>query len=162
MIDDTLATEVILQAEAILEASEALVQERLQRLMQYLHDRLPHFHWVGIYWLKGNELVLGPYVGAPTEHVRIPVGRGVCGTAVAENMNQIVEDVRTLDNYLACSLETRSEIVVLIRHPNTGKILGQIDVDGTEVGAFDESDEALLDVISERVARLVLAHGIGL
>jgi L-methionine (R)-S-oxide reductase len=162
MIDDTLATEVILQAEAILEASEALVQERLQRLMQYLHDRLPHFHWVGIYWLKDNELVLGPYVGAPTEHVRIPVGRGVCGTAVAENMNQIVEDVRKLDNYLACSLETRSEIVVLIRHPNTGKILGQIDVDGTEVGAFDESDEALLDVISERVARLVLAHGIGL
>jgi GAF domain-containing protein len=91
--------------------------------------------------------------------VRIPVGRGVCGTAVAENMNQIIEDVRELDNYLACNLETRSEIVVLIRHPDTGKILGQIDVDGTEVGAFDESDEALLEVIGERIARLVLTHG---
>jgi L-methionine (R)-S-oxide reductase len=159
MIDDTLATEVILEAEAILEASDLPVQERLQRLMQHLHDRLPHFHWVGIYWLKGNELVLGPYVGPPTEHVRIPVGRGVCGAAVAENMNQIIEDVRELDNYLACSLETRSEIVVLIRHPDTGKILGQIDVDGTEVGAFDESDEALLEVIGERIARLVLTHG---
>jgi L-methionine (R)-S-oxide reductase len=159
MIDDTLATEVILEAEAILEASDLPVQERLQRLMQHLHDRLPHFHWVGIYWLKGNELVLGPYVGPPTEHVRIPVGRGVCGAAVAENMNQIIEDVRELDNYLACSLETRSEIVVLIRHPDTGKILGQIDVDGTEVGAFDESDEALLEVIGDRIARLVLTHG---
>jgi L-methionine (R)-S-oxide reductase len=159
MIDDTLATEVILEAEAILEASDLPVQERLQRLMQHLHDRLPHFHWVGIYWLKGNELVLGPYVGPPTEHVRIPVGRGVCGAAIAENMNQIIEDVRELDNYLACNLETRSEIVVLIRHPDTGKILGQIDVDGTEVGAFDESDEALLEVIGERIARLVLTHG---
>jgi L-methionine (R)-S-oxide reductase len=144
MIDDTLATEVILEAEAILEASDLPVAERLQ--------------WVGVYWLRGSELVLGPYVGLPTEHVRIPVGRGVCGTAVAENMNQIIEDVRELENYLACNLETRSEIVVLIRHPDTGKILGQIDVDGTEVGAFDESDEALLEVIGERIARLVLAQ----
>ncbi len=155
MVDDALATEVILEAETILEASDKPVQERLQNLMQYLHDRLPHFHWVGIYWLRGNELVLGPYVGLPTEHVRIPVGRGVCGTAVAENMNQIIEDVRTLSNYLACNLETRSEIVVLIRHPDNGKILGQIDVDGTEVGAFDESDEAMLEVIAERIARLI-------
>lgn len=156
MVDDALATEVILEAEAILEASDIPVQERLQNLMQYLHDRLPHFHWVGIYWLKGNELVLGPYVGPPTEHVRIPVGRGVCGTAVAENMNQIVEDVRALENYLACNLETRSEIVVLIRCPSRGRILGQIDVDGTEVGAFDESDEAMLEVIAERIARLIV------
>ncbi len=155
MVDETLATEIILEAEQILESAELPVQERLQRLMQHLHARLPHYHWVGIYWLKGNELVLGPYVGPPTEHVRIPVGRGVCGTAVAENMNQIVEDVRTIDNYLACNLETRSEIVVLIRHPQSGKIIGQIDVDGTEVGAFDESDEAMLEVICERIARLV-------
>lgn len=155
MVDETLATEIILEAEQILDSAELPVQERLQRLMQHLHDRLPHYHWVGIYWLKGNELVLGPYVGPPTEHVRIPVGRGVCGTAVAENMNQIIEDVRTIDNYLACNLETRSEIVVLIRHPQSGKIIGQIDVDGTEVGAFDESDEAMLEIICERIARLV-------
>ncbi|MCS7208634.1 MAG: GAF domain-containing protein [Fimbriimonadales bacterium] len=156
MVDDALATEVILEAEAILEASDSPLQERLQTLMQHLHTRLPHFHWVGIYWLKGDELTLGPYVGPPTEHVRIPVGRGVCGTAVAENMNQIIEDVRTVDNYLACNLETRSEIVVLIRHPVSGRILGQIDVDGTEVGAFDESDEALLEVIGERIAQQIV------
>ncbi|MDW8051581.1 MAG: GAF domain-containing protein [Armatimonadota bacterium] len=155
MVDDALATEVIMESEAILEASEIPISERLQRLMQYLRDRLSHFHWVGIYWLKGNELVLGPFAGPPTEHVRIPVGRGICGTAVAENMNQIVEDVHQVENYLACNPETRSEIVVLIRHPQTGKIIGQIDVDGTEVGAFDESDEAMLEVICERIARLV-------
>ncbi len=157
MIEDVTAAEVLAQSEAILESAQPL-EARLQALMQYLHDTLPHYHWVGIYWLKGDELVLGPYVGPPTEHVRIPVGRGVCGTAVAEGANQIVRDVRTRTNYLACNLETLSEIVVLIRHPETGKILGQIDVDGTEVGAFDTTDEALLEVLAERIARLVVSH----
>jgi GAF domain-containing protein len=149
------------QAEAILQEADALLQgdapieSRLQALMQRLHDRLPHYHWVGIYWLEGDTLVLGPYVGPPTEHVRIPVGRGVCGTAVAENTNQIVRDVRERENYLACNLETRSEIVVLLRHPETGAIIGQIDVDGTEVGAFDESDEAFLDALGRRIARAI-------
>lgn len=156
MIDDAVATEVLMECEALLEG-EGTVEARLQKVIETLHDRLPHFHWVGIYWLHGNELVLGPYVGPPTEHTRIPVGRGVCGTAVAERMNQIVYDVRERANYLACNLETRSEIVVLIRHPQTGRIIGQIDVDGTEVGAFDISDEALLGSIAERIAHLVCA-----
>lgn len=154
MIDDGIATELILKAEALL-SEEAPLTERLQKLMQLLKDHQPHYHWVGIYWLKGKELILGPYVGPPTEHVCIPVGRGVCGTAVAENANQIVYDVRERSNYLACNLETRSEIVVLIREPGNGKILGQIDVDGTEVGAFDESDEAFLEVIADRIARAI-------
>jgi GAF domain-containing protein len=105
---------------------------------------------VGIYWLEGDTLVLGPYVGAPTDHQRIPVGRGVCGTAVAEGKNQIVADVRLLSNYLACSLETRSEIVVLIRHGE--RIVGQIDADGHEPGAFDATDEALLTQVAGRLA----------
>ncbi len=152
MIDAPLAQQVIQESEAIL-SGDAPLQERLQQLMQLLHDRLPHYHWVGIYWLEGDTLTLGPYVGPPTEHVRIPVGRGVCGTAVAENANQIVYDVRERENYLACNLETRSEIVVLIRDPHTGAIRGQIDVDGTEVGAFDESDEAFLETIARLIAR---------
>lgn len=154
MIAPTLAQQVLREAEAILQ-SDAPLETRLQQLMQHLHDRLPHYHWVGIYWLEGDTLVLGPYVGPPTEHVRIPVGRGVCGTAVAENANQIVYDVRERENYLACNLETRSEIVVLIRDPRTGAIVGQIDVDGTEVGAFDESDEAFL----EAIAQLIVCSG---
>jgi GAF domain-containing protein len=118
--------------------------------MRLLAETFPHFHWVGIYWLESDTLVLGPYVGEPTEHDRIPVGRGVCGTAVAEGKNQIVPDVRLLSNYLACSLKTRSEIVVLIRQGD--RIVGQIDVDGHEPGTFDETDEALLTAVAEKLA----------
>lgn len=114
-------------------------------------DQLESYDWSGIYRLEGDELVLDAYVGAPTEHDRIPVGRGVCGTAVAENRNQIVEDVRELSNYLSCSVYTRSEIVVLI-HDGNGTILGQIDIDGHRVGAFDATDEALLKEMAESIA----------
>lgn len=120
--------------------------------MASIADRLPHYNWVGVYALEGQTLVLGPFVGAATDHTRIPVGRGVCGTAVAEERNQVIEDVRRLDNYLACSVETRSEIVVLIHEPGTGRILGQIDADGHAVGAFDASDEAFLEQVAARLA----------
>ena len=95
-------------------------------------------------------MILDEYVGAHTDHTHIPVGRGVCGTAVAENQNQVIEDVRELSNYLACSIQTRSEIVVLIRQGET--ILGQIDIDGHTVGAFDATDESLLEAIAELLA----------
>jgi L-methionine (R)-S-oxide reductase len=114
-----------------------------------LLSELPGYDWSGIYRLEGDSLVLDAYVGDTTDHTRIPVGRGVCGTAVAENRNQLIGDVRELTNYLACSIQTRSEIVVLIRFE--GEILGQIDIDGHAVGAFDASDEAML----ERVATLL-------
>ncbi len=113
--------------------------------MQML-DSLPTYNWSGIYRLEGDTLVLDAYVGAATDHTEIPVGRGVCGTAVAENENQVIEDVRELDNYLACSLETRSEIVVLIRKGD--EILGQIDIDGHEVNAFGIEDEKFLTSIA--------------
>lgn len=107
---------------------------------------LPGYDWAGIYALDGDMLVLDAYEGAETDHKRIPVGQGVCGTAIAENRNQVIEDVRELDNYLACSLETRSEIVVLIQRE--GLILGQIDVDGHKTGAFGSVDEAFLDQLA--------------
>jgi len=116
-----------------------------------LLDGLETYNWSGIYRLEGDELVLDAYVGAPTDHTRIPVGRGVCGTAVTENQNQVIEDVRELSNYLACSLQTRSEIVVLIRKDD--KILGQIDIDGHTVGAFGTEDEAFLEEMGAILAR---------
>lgn len=122
----------------------------LRKLAMELLDRLPDYNWSGIYRLEGDELVLDEYVGAATDHTRIPVGRGVCGTAVAENQNQVIEDVRDLENYLACSTQTRSEIVVLIRSGE--QILGQIDIDGHRVGAFDQSDEMLLERIAKVLA----------
>lgn len=127
-------------------------ESSMDAAMRTISRQLPHYNWVGVYLLNGDALELGPYVGAATDHTRIPVGRGVCGTAVAQNANQVIDDVRTLDNYLACSVETRSEIVVLIRDPRDGSILGQIDADGHAVGAFDASDEALLEEIAARLA----------
>lgn len=121
--------------------------------MQLIAKRFTHYKWVGVYWLEGDTLVLGPYVGEPTEHTRIAVGQGVCGTAVAQGRNQIVRDVRQVANYLACSLKTRSEIVVLIRR--AGRVLGQIDADADEPGAFDTTDEALLTAVAERLAALL-------
>lgn len=113
-------------------------------------DQIPGFDWCGIYRLEGNTLVLDAFVGAPTDHDRIPVGRGVCGTAVAEDRNQIVADVCELDNYLACSLATRSEIVVLIR--KSGIVLGQIDIDSHTVGRFGPAEEEMLTDLAHLIA----------
>jgi GAF domain-containing protein len=115
-------------------------------------DKLAGFDWSGIYRLEGDMLVLDAYVGAATDHDRIPVGRGVCGTAVAENRSQVISDVRELDNYLSCSAFTRSEIVVLIREGE--KILGQIDIDGHDVGRFGEEEERFLDALGQLLAKV--------
>ncbi len=111
---------------------------------------LPGYNWCGIYRLEGDTLILDEFVGAPTDHTRIAVGVGVCGTAVAEGRSQVIDDVRELSNYLSCSVQTRSEIVVLIRRGD--EILGQIDIDGHEVGSFDSSDEAFLTELGTLLA----------
>lgn len=112
--------------------------------------QLPGYDWSGIYRLEDDGLVLDEYVGEATDHTHIPVGLGVCGTAVKEDRNQVIEDVRSLDNYLSCSVSTRSEIVVLIRR--SGEILGQIDIDGHRVGEFDKSDEHFLERLADLIA----------
>lgn len=127
-----------------------LAGSQLRRRAMELLSALPTYNWSGIYLLEGDTLVLDEYVGAATDHTRIKVGVGVCGTAVAEDANQVIEDVRQLENYLACSLQTRSEIVVLIRR--NGEILGQIDIDGHQVGAFSASDEEFLDRMAALLA----------
>lgn len=139
-------------ARAVLDAvrrSEARGVALRQAAMEAL-ARLPGYDWAGVYRLEGGALELDAYVGAATDHVRIPVGTGVCGTAVAEERNQVVPDVRQVSNYLSCSVSTRSEIVVLVWHE--GEILGQIDVDGHAVGAFDLGDEAMLVALAGLLA----------
>jgi GAF domain-containing protein len=118
--------------------------------VQVLKEERPHYHWVGIYLLEGDTLILHNYIGKPTEHTSIPVGKGVCGLAVSESANQIVGDVTRLDNYLACSVETRSEIVVLIRRKT--QIFGQIDIDSDLENAFTEEDESLLSRVADSLA----------
>ena len=112
----------------------------------------PRFDWTGIYELFDDQtLRLGPFVGAPTDHVFIGVGRGVCGTAVAEKRNLNIPDVRLESNYLACSAETRSELVVLIRTGDT--IHAQIDIDSHKVGAFDDGIVADVQRVADVLAR---------
>ena len=99
-----------------------------------LKQAMPDYTWVGIYLLDGNELVLGPFVGKPSPHTRIPLGRGICGAAATEKATIIVDDVNADPRYLACSIETKSEIVVPIMLG--GEVLGEIDIDSDRLAAF--------------------------
>ncbi len=149
-----LEKDLLTEAEGLV-ASDASDEEALGGVVRLVHEAHPSWDWSGIYLMKGGVLVLGPST-APADHDRIEVGEGVCGTAVSEDKNQVVEDVREVENYLACSIHTRSEIVVLIRHE--GQIVGQFDIDSDTVGAFTSEDEALLEelagVVAPRVASL--------
>jgi L-methionine (R)-S-oxide reductase len=114
--------------------------------VKLIAQRLPYYNWVGFYMIDPqdpNVLVLGPFHGAPTEHVRIPVSEGICGAAVAKGETVIVDDVHADPRYLACSLETRSEIVVPIRA--NGRIVGEIDIDSHDLNAFGDGDRSFLE-----------------
>jgi L-methionine (R)-S-oxide reductase len=113
----------------------------------------PPYTSVYLYMLHGDELVLEAFEGRETDHTRIPVGRGVCGTAVATGLDQNVGDVRAIENYLACNLFTRSELVVLIRRGDV--ILGQIDVDSDELDPFDSEEEAEVRKVADALAVLL-------
>lgn len=108
---------------------------------------------VYLYMLHGNELVLEAWSGRDTEHDRIPVGKGVCGTAVATGEDQNVGDVRARENYIACNLFTRSELVVLIRKGDT--ILGQIDVDSDQVDPFIDAEAREVRQVADALAELL-------
>jgi GAF domain-containing protein len=101
---------------------------------------------VGIYLLRDGELVLGPFLGKPSPHTRIPVGRGICGAAAAEKQTIVVDDVNADERYLACSLETRSEIVVPIMRGDL--VIGEVDVDSDRAAAFGPKDRALLEAVA--------------
>jgi L-methionine (R)-S-oxide reductase len=127
----------------------------LRKTVAVLHDGFEHYSWVGIYLLEGDELVLGPWQGPQeTEHVRIPVGEGICGAAAASGHTEVVDDVRADPRYLACFPSTRSEIVVPI--PYEGKVVGEIDIDSDRPAAFTDEDQTFL----ERVALLISAHSL--
>ena len=143
-------------------ASGAQDEEVLNDVVRRVHEAHPSWDWSGIYLLAGDTLVLGPRT-ATADHSRIAIGEGVCGTAVSEDRNQVVGDVREVENYLACSIHTRSELVVLIR--DSGTIVGEFDIDSDTVGAFTQEDEAVLEemgaLISGRVASLAGSYGSG-
>ena len=132
---------------------ESEADEVLKQTVEVLADRFGHYSWVGIYLVEDGDLVLGPWRGAQaTEHVRIPVGQGICGAAAASGRTEIVDDVNADPRYLACFLSTRSEIVVPISFE--GGVVGEIDIDSDTPAAFGDADR----VFFERVATLISPH----
>ncbi|HSB38336.1 MAG TPA: GAF domain-containing protein [Gaiellaceae bacterium] len=126
-------------------------EEVLQAVVDALHERVGHYSWVGIYLVDGDDLVLGPWQGPQaTEHVRIPVGQGVCGAAAASGRTELVDDVNADPRYLACFPSTRSEIVVPIAHE--GRIVGEIDIDSDRPAAFGEDDRVFLERIALQIS----------
>lgn len=155
--------------QAINEAQTALADEdlddaaALKRAVEVLSAAHPTWSWVGVYLLVGDKLVLGPFAGPDTEHTEIPVGKGLCGMAVESGRNTVVGDVTVLDNYLACSPDTRSEMVVLIK--DDGDIVGEFDVDSDDLDAFSPADldslRPLADLAGPRCRRLAAALSSG-
>ena len=144
------AVEIVRQLDEAA-ARGAGIGELMQLAVERIHASNPRFHWTGIYELYPDDVLrLGPFLGAPTDHVFIAVGRGVCGTAVAEGRNINVPDVLKVSNYLACSTSTRSELVVLIRRGD--RIFAQIDIDSHEADAFDPESVAMVEAVADRLA----------
>ncbi len=145
--DEILATIRNLAARS--DANRNLMSETVALLKR----ERPRYNWVGVYLLEGDELVLGPFVGKPTPHTRIPPNQGICGAAASTGRTIIVDDVNADPRYLACSLETRSEIVVPIIED--GKVLGEIDIDSDTPAAFTEEDRKLLEGVAEVLAKRI-------
>ncbi len=130
--------------------------ETLEAICGLLKEQVAYYDWVGFYRADPyaeRELVLGPYVGAPTEHTRIPFGEGICGRAADTEQTFVVQDVSLETNYLSCSPDVRSEIVVPILRD--GEILGELDIDSHALAPFTAEDRRFLERVCRRVAPLL-------
>lgn len=131
------------------------VNDKLLAICQLLEKEISYYNWVGFYFKNGdkNELKLGPYVGQPTDHTIIPFGKGICGQVAVSNQNFVVPDVSAQDNYIACSITVKAEIVVpIFVH---GQNIGQIDIDSNTPDPFTESDERFLEFVCKKVATIL-------
>lgn len=128
--------------------------KKLLAICQLLSDSVDYYNWVGFYFRNGEkeELLLGPYIGAPTDHTVIPFGKGICGQVAVSNANFVVPDVAAQDNYIACSFTVKSEIVVPLFV--NGENIGQIDIDSHVLNPFSEADERFLEFVNEKISYL--------
>jgi GAF domain-containing protein len=134
-------------------ARDAGREELLRTAAEKIRAYGPPYTSVYLYMVHGDDLVLEAHAGRETDHTRIPVGRGVCGTAVATGLDQNVPDVRAIENYIACNAWTRSELVVLIRRGPA--ILGQIDVDSDDPDPFTPDEEAEVRKVADALGVLL-------
>ena len=120
----------------------------LFNVVNFLYENFGHYNWVGIYIIKDNALILGPWKGTQaTEHTKIPVGKGICGSAALSGKTEIIGDVTIDKRYLSCFISTKSEIVVPIKKGK--KILGEIDIDSNKKNAFSEKDKVFLENLAD-------------
>jgi GAF domain-containing protein len=141
-------------AEAIDRAPSA--EDAMNHAVAILKAGLPDYTWVGIYLLEGGELILGPFRGKPSPHTCIPLNQGICGAAASTRETIVVDDVDADPRYLACSLDTRSEIVVPILAGQ--RVLGEIDIDSDKKAAFGPADRELLEGVARHLARKIDAR----
>lgn len=133
------------------------VEELMSVIVARLMERLPKYDWVGFYMIEKGRggapdmLVLGPYIGAPTPHKRIPLDQGICGAAASSGQTVVVDDVSLDPRYLACSIATKSEIVVPVYAK--GRVVGELDIDSHSLAAFDADDRRLVEHCAELVGR---------
>lgn len=121
-----------------------------------IHQKLPNYDWVGFYFHhpQKKELHLRAFAGNPTDHTVIPFGKGICGQVALSNQNFVIDDVSKQDNYITCSIEVKSEIVIPLFV--NSKNVGQIDIDSNTPSAFDEKDEAFLEKVNALVSTFLL------
>ncbi len=130
---------------------------KLQNICDLLYQQIPYYNWVGFYFAQPGEkkLYLQQYAGKPTEHTVIPFGKGICGQVAVTNQNFVVPDVQAQDNYIACSIEVKSEIVIPLFFK--GENIGQIDIDSHSPNAFSEEDEAFLTWLNQQISQKVFS-----
>lgn len=143
------------QIISIIFKKDHTVDERLLSICEVLEANVPYYNWVGFYFRNGDkeELKLGPYVGEPTDHTIIPFGKGICGQVAVSNQNFVVPDVSAQDNYIACSITVKSEIVIPIFV--NGENIGQIDIDSNTIDPFTEKDERFLEFVCAEIATIL-------
>ena len=142
------------QVSSIIKSGDQ-AEEKLQQICALLKESVPYYDWVGFYFRNGDkeELKLGPFAGTPTDHTIIPFGKGICGQVAVSNENFVVPDVAAQDNYIACSISVKSEIVIPLF--KDGENIGQIDIDSDTADPFTEDDERFLEFVNREVAGIL-------
>jgi GAF domain-containing protein len=139
----------------IVNQQEQSRDKKLEEICQLLADEVEVFDWVGFYLVDPDaerELILGPYVGEPTDHTRIPFGKGICGQAAETNETFVVQDVNQEDNYLACSIHVKAEIVVPVM--KDGEFVAELDIDSHTKDSMTNAHREMLEEICELIAPL--------
>lgn len=140
---------------SILKSENSSLDHKLTAVCELLEQNIPYYDWVGFYFKNGdkNELKLRAFAGEPTDHTIIPFGKGICGQVAVSNQNFVVPDVKAQDNYIACSINVKAEIVIPLFV--NGENIGQIDIDSHTADPFSREDELFLEFVNEEISKIL-------